>query len=183
MSTHEFTLHSGAASGAESYFGEMAERCGLAEVNYTFEGHKDHRTRGLKVLNRVQLMAGDVSLAYVGKLMNRTYKDTPLFRNVLRSIWHQVNTGQQIFVVGWINEDETVKGGTGWGAEFAKLCNKPLYVFDQDKACWFEWKDTTFVRRDTPPVITESHFTGTGTRLLDDGGRQAIKELFEQSFS
>ena len=24
MSTHEFTLHSGAASGAESYFGEMA---------------------------------------------------------------------------------------------------------------------------------------------------------------
>ena len=29
--------------------------------------------------------------------------------------------------------DDTVKGGTGWGAEFAKLCNKPLFVFDQDK--------------------------------------------------
>ena len=183
MSTQEFTLHSGAASGAETYFGEMAERCGLAEVNYTFEGHKDHRTRGLKVLDTAQLMTGDVSLAYVGKLMNRRYKDTPLFRNVLRSIWHQVNAGKQIFVVGWINEDETVKGGTGWGAEFAKLCNKPLHVFDQDKGCWFEWKDSAFVRSDTPPVITESHFTGTGTRLLDDGGRQAIKELFERSFS
>ena len=28
---------------------------------------------------------------------------------------------------------QTVRGGTGWGAEFAKLCNKPLFVFDQAK--------------------------------------------------
>ena len=32
-----------------------------------------------------------------------------------------------------------MRGGTGWGAEFAKLCNKPLYVFDQEKDGWFEW--------------------------------------------
>jgi hypothetical protein len=65
--------------------------------------------------------------------MNRTFTDTPLFRKVLQSIWHQVNNGQEIYVVGQILEDGTVKGGTGWGAEFMKLCNKPLYVFDRKK--------------------------------------------------
>ena len=34
-------------------------------------------------------------------------------------------------MIGEILDDRTVKGGTGWGAEFAKLCNKPLYLFDQ----------------------------------------------------
>ena len=49
-------------------------------------------------------------------------------------IWYQVNHGQEIFVIGAILPTiNTVKGGTGWGAEFAKLCNKPLFVFDQDR--------------------------------------------------
>jgi hypothetical protein len=58
---------------------------------------------------------------------------------VLQSIWHQVNNGLEVFVVGRILEDGTVKGGTGWGAEFAKLCNKPLYVFDQVRGHWRRW--------------------------------------------
>ena len=44
-----------------------------------------------------------------------------------------MNNGQEIYVVGAIQPDATVKGGTGWGAEFAKLCNKPLFVFDQEQ--------------------------------------------------
>ena len=50
-----------------------------------------------------------------------------------------MNNGQEIYVVGVILDDGTVRGGTGWGAEFAKLCNKPLFVFDQEKDGWFEW--------------------------------------------
>ena len=42
--------------------------------------------------------AGDVSLAYVSRLMNRRYTDTPTFRKVLQSIWYQVNDGQEIYV-------------------------------------------------------------------------------------
>jgi len=183
VSGQEFTLYSGSAAGTESCFGELAEQYNLGEVNFTFEGHSDCRTRGLKVLTPYELMKGDVSLTYLGKLMNRTYKDTPLFRNVLRSIWHQINNGQQVFVVGWINEDQTVKGGTGWGAEFAKLCNKPLYVFDQEKGQWLEWAETAFVSCETPPRITQKDFTGTGTRQLDDAGRQAIEALFKRSFA
>jgi hypothetical protein len=183
MSNQDYTLYSGAAAGAETCFGENAERMGINEVNYSFEGHNVSRSRGLKVLTPKELMVGDVSLAYVGKLMNRDYRDTPLFRNVLRSIWHLVNNGQQIFVVGYVKGDGTVKGGTGWGAEFAKLCNKPLYVFEQSEDIWLEWIETKFCRCETPPRITEQNFTGTGTRTLADNGRQAIEELFKRSFA
>ncbi len=102
-------------------------------MNFSFDGHKPTRTRGLRVLNHEELNAGDVSLAYVSRLMNRRYPDTPTFRKILQSIWYQINNGQEIYVVGVIQPDLTVRGGTGWGAEFAKLCNKPLFVFDQEK--------------------------------------------------
>jgi hypothetical protein len=174
-------LFSGAANGAESEFGAAAERRGIEEVNFTFSGHRDARRRGIRVLTQKELQQGDVSLAYVSKLMNRRYKDTPLFKKVLQSIWHQVNHGQEIYVVGKILEDDTVKGGTGWGAEFAKLCNKPLFVFDQSRDCWFEWKGESWAEN-ANPAITHQQFAGTGTRFLQPNGANAIEELFQRSF-
>ena len=180
MQAEDCVLFSGAAGGAEAAFGAAAERRGIDEVNYTFEGHNDARTRGIRVLTHEELQQGDVSLAYVSKLMHRKYRDTPLFKKVLQSIWHQVNSGQEIFVVGRILDDGTVKGGTGWGAEFAKLCNKPLYVFDQDRDSWHHWSGTDWVA-DANPSITHRHFAGTGTRFLEENGEQAIEALFARS--
>ena len=117
------------------------------------------------MLTHAELKHGDVSLAYVSRLMHRHYPDTPLFKKVLQSIWHQVNNGQEIYVVGKILADETVKGGTGWGAEFAKLCNKPLFVFDQERDGWFQL-DRRELGAGQDPVIRHPHFTGTGTRFL-----------------
>lgn len=182
MKAADCILYSGAASGAEAAFGAAAERHGVAEVNFTFEGHRDARNRGIRVLTNEELVHGDVSLTYVSRLMNRTYRETPLFKKVLQTIWHQVNHGQEIFVVGKILDDKTVKGGTGWGAEFAKLCNKPLFVFDQEAAAWSRWSGTDFAPV-SAPVISHAHFCGTGTRLLNDDGRAAIDALFERSFA
>ncbi len=181
MKPEECVLYSGAAGGAEAEFGAAAERRGIEEVNFTFEGHKDARTRGIRVLTHAELKQGDVSLAYVSRLMHREYRDTPLFKKVLQSIWHQVNNGQEIYVVGRILDDGTVKGGTGWGAEFAKLCNKPLTVFDQDEDGWFRWTGDGWAA-ESAPVITHPHFAGTGTRFLRDNGREAIEALFQRSF-
>lgn len=185
MNKEDYILFSGGAQGAEAEFGANAERLGIEEVNFTFEGHKIVRHRGLRVLNHEELKSGDVSLDYVSRLMNRRYTDSPVLRKVLQSIWYQINNGQEIYVIGEILEDKTVKGGTGWGAEFAKLCNKPLHVFDQPRNRWFSWDQTDWVERkgDHAPLITNIHFTGTGTRLLEDNGRKAIADLFERSFS
>ena len=142
------------------------------------------RRRGIRVLNHEELQAGDVSLEYISKLMNRRYTDSPTLRKILQTLWYQVNSGQEIYVIGTILEDLTVRGGTGWGAEFAKLCNKPLYVFDQAQNGWFRWTGSAWQRLDaaSAPVVTHAHFTGTGTRTLDENGRQAIEALFDRSF-
>ena len=181
MNREDCILYSGAAQGAEAAFGAAAERYGIAEVNFTFEGHNDARRRGIRVLTPQELLQGDVSLIYVNKLMGRTLPNTPLMRKVLQTIWHQVNKGQEIYVVGRILEDQTVMGGTGWGAEFAKLCNKPLFVFDQDRDGWFRWTGLRFEVR--VPTIAQPRFAGSGTRHLRENGQKAIAELFERSFS
>lgn len=181
LDPNESTLYSGGANGAEAEFGANAERFGVEEINFTFEEHQIARHRGVRVLTHAELRKGDVSLTYVSNLMHRTFPNTPLFRKVLQTIWYQVNSGQEIYVVGKILDDATVKGGTGWGAEFAKLCNKPLFVFDQERDGWFAWENGAWA--DTqPPVISHLEFTGTGTRFLEENGRRAIAELFERSF-
>ena len=184
MNARDCILFSGGAPGAEAAFGACAEHHGVEEVNFTFDGHKLDRHRGVRVLNHEELQNGDVSLEYVSRLMHRRYTDAPTIRKILQTIWYQVNNGQEIYVIGTVLDDGTVQGGTGWGAEFAKLCNKPLCVFDQSKDAWFTWSGTDWQRRGTAdaPVITHPHFTGTGTRTLKDNGRAAIEALFKRSF-
>lgn len=180
MKPQDCILFSGGMKGAESEFGANAEKYGVEEVNYTFEGHPMARKRGVRFLTHEDLQHGDVSLAYVSKLMNRKYNTGPLFRKVLQSIWHMINNAQEVFVVGMILDDDTVKGGTGWGAEFAKLCNKTLYVFDQDRNDWFRWQKDHWKKE--VPTIKHKHFAGTGTRFLTAEGKKAIRELYEHSF-
>ena len=185
MKPEDCILFSGGAAGAEAAFGVCAERHGIEEVNFTFDGHKLERHRGVRVLNHEELLNGDVSLEYVSRLLRRRYTEAPTLRKVLQTLWYQVNNGQEIYVIGSILDDGTVRGGTGWGAEFAKLCNKPLSVFDQDKDGWFHWTGTEWEPLDasTVPVITHPHFTGTGTRTLRENGRREIEALFRRSFN
>jgi hypothetical protein len=62
----------------------------------------------------------------------------------------------------------------------AKLFNRPLSVYDQDRKGWFSWEDSQWVEK--TPVITSDTFAGTGTRNLSDEGRQALRDLFISSF-
>jgi hypothetical protein len=184
MNRDEAILFSGGAAGAEAEFGACAERHRIEEVNFTFEGHPIVRHRGVRVLNHEELQSGDVSLAYVSRLMHRRFADAPTIRKVLQTLWYQVNNGQEIYVIGAILEDGTVRGGTGWGAEFAKLCNKPLHAFDQEKNSWFTWSGEEWEQRTSAngPIITHAHVTGTGTRKIQANGTRAIEELFRRSF-
>jgi len=176
----QFTLYSGAHRGAESEFGKQAERWGIQEANFSFEGHAPERTRGVRVLGPAELDKGDVSMEIVSTRMGRTYSKADKIRKVIQSIFHMVNNGYQVFAVGWIQPDGTVKGGTGWGVELAKLFNRPLSVYDQDRKGWFSWKNNQWVSE--IPVICHSTFVGTGTRNLTADGRKAIEDLFAASF-
>ncbi|MCR4666422.1 MAG: hypothetical protein K5657_03910 [Desulfovibrio sp.] len=180
--SNQCILYSGGAAGTEQFFGSLAESWGIEEVNYSFDGHQIERSRGVRVLTSEELAGKDVSLSYVSKLLNREYTKAPLFRKVLQSICWQVTSGDQVVVVGAIQDDKTVKGGTGWGAEFAKICNKPLLVFDQPNNTWFTWTEDDW-QKVLDPVITARHFTATGTRFLENNGRVAIQDIFARSFT
>jgi hypothetical protein len=184
MNSSDCILFSGGAPGAEAAFGKCAEGYGIEEVNFTFEGHRMDRARGVRMLNHEELQSGDVSLEYVSRLMHRKYTDSPTIRRILQTLWYQVNHGQEIYVIGTVLDDGTVRGGTGWGAEFAKLCNKPLHVFDQEADTWDRWTGSAWVKLGPTeaPVITHPHFTGTGTRTLKGNGARAIDSLFARSF-
>ena len=152
-----------------------------SEVNFSFEGRNPKRTRGLVRLSEDELEQGAVSPVYVEAHMHRKYPDTPAFKKVLKSIWHQVSTASEVFAVGKVLEDGTVKGGTGWAVELAKHWHKPVHVFDQDQAKWFCWREKAWQPCE-PPRISSRRFTGTGTRELNEAGVQAIRGLFERSF-
>ena len=177
-----YRLISGGGKGAECEFGVCAERWGMTETHFSFDGHRLlERTRGVVVLGEDELKKGDFSLVYVSKRLNRVLSDIPLVRNVLQTIWHQINHASQVFVVGSIQDDNTVKGGTGWGAELARLWKKPLFVFDQSKRTWFRWSGTGWEIASQPTINSEA-FAGIGTQDLTDEGRAAIGELFLRSF-
>src|SRR3954465_6383027 len=184
MNSSDCILFSGGAPGAEAEFGACAERHGIEEGNFTFDSHPIVRQRGVRVLNHEELQNGDVSLAYVSRLMHRRFTDAPTIRRILQTIWYQVNNGQEIYVIGAVLDDGTVRGGTGWGAEFAKLCNKPRHVYAQEKKGWFTWTGADWQTRAGAdlPVMTHPHFTGTGTRTLQDHSKKAIAGLFNRSF-
>ena len=182
LPAESFTLLAGAATGAEAEFGACAEEWGLSEVNYSF---KDRgaiaRRRGLLELSEDELKLGEVSSAYLKAHMHRTYPDTPIFKRVLQAIWHQVNTAGEVFSVGTILPDKTVRGGTGWAVELARHWGKPVHVFDQEKKGWFTWQERDWVAEKTPKIGRE-RFAGAGTRFLSDDGKAAIHALFERSF-
>ena len=180
MTTEEFTLYSGGHRGAETAFGEAAEKWSIREINFTFSGQKANRQKNNETLSDEDLKRGDISMELVSKMMSRTYYETEKIRKVLQTIFHMVNKGHQVFVVGTILDDKSVKGGTGWAVELAKLFNRPLHVFDQNLNNWFTWKDGDW-HEDTP-TIKYTTFVGSGTRYLSEEGRSAIEKLFVDSF-
>jgi hypothetical protein len=126
------------------------------------------------------LAKGNVSMEIVSTRMGRKFAQANKIRKVIQTIFHMVNNGYHVIAVGWIQPDDTVKGGTGWGVELAKLFNRPVHVFDQDRKGWFAWQDNAWVAEH--PVIEKDSFVGTGTRNLTEDGKAAIQELYERSF-
>jgi hypothetical protein len=174
------TLYSGGHKGAEAEFGRMAEKWGMGEVNYSFAGHAIERTRGVCVLEHDELDKGNVSMEIVSTRMGRKFAQAEKIRKVIQSIFHMVNNGYHVLAIGWIQSDGTVKGGTGWAVELAKLFNRPVNVYDQQYRSWFAWKGNQWVEE--VPTIVDDTFVGTGTRHLNEDGRKAIADLYERSF-
>ena len=180
MEMTNLCLYTSGHKGTEAAFGHQAERFGIREVHFTWEGRMTCRPESTRELTSEQLEKGDISMEIVMKRMGRAYSCAETIRKVMQLLFHAINHGFQVFAIGWIQADGTVKGGTGWGVELAKLFNRPLSVFDQGEAAWKTWDGSCWI--DSEPVILHTTFSATGTRNLTESGREAIQDLFERSF-
>lgn len=168
--------------GAEAAFGAEAAKYGIGETVFTFADHPTARDKAqeIVVLSEDELRRGNISMEIVSKMMHRTYYEAEKIRKILQTIFHVVNNGHQVLVVGKIMEDNTVKGGTGWAVELAKLFNRHLGVFDQDKNKWFVWQNGSW--QEGQPKIESETIACSGTRNLTEAGQQAIQKLFSDTF-
>ena len=84
-----------------------------------------------------------------------------------------------VFVVGWIQGDDTVQGGTGWGVELAKFFNRPVSVFDQARHGWFTWKDGHWAPDSPvdPGAAVRGHRHAQPHRRGSQGDRRAVRAL------
>jgi len=174
------TLYSGGHAGAEAFFGECAEQFGVNEVTYSYEGHLIKREKNVVFLGEDDLRRGDISMEIVSAHMRRSYTNAVSIRRVFQSIFHMINNGQQIFAVGVVQNDNTVKGGTGWGVELGKFFNRDVHVFDTVKNCWLTWRHGEWIME--VPTVIDNTFVGTGTRHMTDESKAAIIDLFKRSF-
>ena len=180
MNSKETRLFSGGHRGAEAEFGRVAEEWKIPETTFTFEGHAMEHSGEVRMLSREDLARGDVSMDFVFANLGRRFHHGQAIRRVIQSMFHVVTSGDVLFAIGWIQPDDHVKGGTGWGVELAKFFNRPVSVFDQDKERWYSWSGGHW--EESEPTIPDGPFAATGTRNLTAAGREAIRDLFERSF-
>ena len=172
-------LYHGGHKGAEAAFSRAAEKWGIDETTLSFEGHKMERARNVEVLDDEKLREGLVSMEFVFQVLGRRFQTGTGIRRVIMLMFHAVVRTDELFAVGWIQDDGTVKGGTGWGVELAKLFNRTVHVLDQEKEKWFTWSKPGWSASE--PMLPQSRFSATGTRRLTESGQQAIEDLFERS--
>lgn len=178
-STDLHLIHGG-HKGAEATFGEFAEKYGISETTLSFEGHKMVRSVNVENLDDEALDKGRVSMDFVFQTMGRRFAQGHGVRRVIHSLYHLVSRCDELFTVGWILENDAVKGGTGWGVELAKVFNRTVHCYDQETNAWYTWDHDEW-KRDLARLPESGTISATGTRHLTDEGRAAIETLFRKS--
>lgn len=197
-----FVLHSGGAVGADKYWGLIGKQYGISEENQKHYKTSDMPNGNTEVTeedyNEGKIEAAKAAKRIFGYKFS-SMKDGRLIRN-----WSQVKYADSIFAVGRlvpagerafpdqpndtrITENPTVTGGTAYAVNMAILHNKPVYVYNQyDHPTyakgWYKYdpKINDFVITQTPE-LTEN-FAGVGTRNINEFGKKAIEEVYENTF-
>ncbi len=170
-------LHGG-AEGAEAAFGEAAVAAGHEERTLTWAGRMPARAESLVVLDEDALGDVDKARDEAEAVLGRTF-DSRTLRRVLRLQASLAEAADEVLVVGALQDDGTVSGGTGWAVEVARRRGRRVWVFDQPTARWVRWTGAAWV--DEVPTLAGPVVCGTGTRHLTDAGRAAIRAVLGAS--
>ena len=190
-----YTNYSGGADGSDTFFDLEGEKYGVKTVAYSFYGHNIKQTKSRFVLTTNQLDEGFEHVKIANKTIKRNISVSSYVKKLLSRNWYQVKNADCIFAIGKLKPDGTVDGGTGWAVQMAIDNKKPIFLFEQNKNCWYEYTEATgdlendrfaepakFRKIDYIPTLTEN-FAGIGTRDLNENGKNAIIELYKVNFN
>lgn len=178
-----FTLHSGGANGADSYFGEQGLLYGITNQKHYWYKFKTPYSKWNDKITNEEYLEGCEKVQIANKTLKR--KNISKYMHLLSRNYCQVKYSDAVFAISTLNSDKTVNGGTGWGCQMCIDENKPLFVFDQEKNNWYKYsyefsKFILIYQEDL--LILPFNFAGIGTRELNDNGRKAIEKLYNNTF-
>lgn len=180
-----FVNHSGGAAGADSMWDEIGKEFGMIN-NRHYHAMNEKTPKGNIPLSNTLLEAADEHVRKANETLQRKYPTSSKYvDNLLRRNWYQVSSSDAVFAIGELVNEKTpiVKGGTGWAVQMALDNNKSAYVFDQSLGKWFLLKKELSaqpIELEQPPILTEK-FAGVGTRKINDAGKQAIRDVYEET--
>lgn len=170
-----YVNHSGGAVGSDSYWGVIGEKYGVVSEHYYY-GNKT--PNGNHQITQEQFEEGK---EHVLKANETLHRRPDAYMNLLSRNYAQVKNSDAIFAVGHL-KNGIVDGGTGWVVQMAIDDNKPVYVYDYIRKQWFsningQWQVFSGI-----PKLTKN-FAGIGTRELNQDGKDAIKQVYENTFN
>lgn len=197
--TSEYCLHSGGAYGADTLFGEYCKQYSITEKHYyTGERNEYNAPNGNTQISEQDYEEGKYKVAkaakYIWGYQYDTLKESKLIHN-----WSQVKYSDAVFAIAEVKLEgepvgnsyrdnrkyirDFVSGGTGYSVAIAILENKPVFFYAQDLGQWFiyDYSKQDFEMINYIPKLTKQ-FAGIGTRTLNELGKQAIKQLFKNTF-
>lgn len=192
----EYTNYSGKAEGSDAYWAEVGKEFGIGkQVDYTVdtlkkldpENQKEVETAYQTTVKKL----GRKSLPYDWNnpdLRDANGKKVYYSGGLVRRDYLQAKAGDAIFAVSSFENGNykqmKVKGGTAYAVQMGLDLGKSVYFFDQELNKWF-LMDTSLSEKPielaAAPTLTKK-FTGVGTRELNENGKKAIRDVYENTF-
>jgi hypothetical protein len=154
---------------------------GVHTIAYSFWNHKQEG-RNQKILSGDELAEGFDAVMRANRTLKRNPEGQPKYiQNLLSRNWFQVKNAEAVFAIGKLRDRHTVDGGTGWAVQMAVDCDKPVFLFLQDRmgGGWFRYMPVVGFEwnRGEIPKLTEN-FAGIGTRKIEASGIEAIRKIY-----
>ena len=175
ISQTDFTLHSGGAQGADSYWSQIGQKYNVKANHYYYN---NKTPKGNYEISKTDY---DEGVEHVLKANETLQRKPEKYMNLLARNWAQIKYSDAVFAISTI-KNNIVSGGTGWAVQMAIDVGKPIFVFDQNIGNWYSYNYNTKVWDVVDTPVLTKNFAGIGTRELNTKGKWAIEDIYAKTF-
>lgn len=188
--------HSGGALGADIAWENIGSRYGLHNVKHYSYQTKYHKSLSKVEISDLDFQEGIQKIKNANELILKR-KGIDKYMNLLARNWAQIKYSQSVYAVGRIlwkgdigskgkthtGNNPIVDGGTGYAIAMSIIEKHPIWIFDQERNCWYFYNDyeNDFKKLPEAPHITSNDFAAIGTRQIKQNGLDAIELTYSNT--